>query len=199
MSDYTDPTKIAAYLGSTFTTDQVTVAESIASAITEWIDHRTGRTWQDVTGSVVGELATVSGEVIFLAYVPVDAITKLELRPRGGGGTAPWVELRPDEYALTDPLTGRVEIPGAGNNEDARADYTNLVTDPPSDIAMAATIIGAYFMTSSLHPGTAGLSSVSVGQNDIALAFATGAAAAQRVDLVMAGRIVDSYRRWVVA
>lgn len=201
MAAYTDPTKMAAYLGVAFTVDQTTVATRVASAVTTWIDRRTGTSWQNVTGTVVDEIHQISNGVIFLTYVPVIAVTQLETRVRGGSN--PWQVLPPDQYTLADPAEGRVDITGLSGLAlpayDARADYTNAVTAPPDDILLAATVLASYFMTSSLRPGTAGLSSLAVGQNDISLAFASGAASAQSADLAAAVKIVDSYRTPVIA
>lgn len=197
MSAYTDATTIAGYLNVPFSPEQTTLADSIANAVTQWIDRRTGMSWQDMSGSVTGEISPVLSEAIFLAYVPIDAITKLELRRRGSGDA--WAALQPDDYAIANPTTGRVEIPGAGDDMDARTEYASTATATPPDIALAATIIASYFMLPSLNPGTAGLSSLALGQNDISVKFASGGAASQSGDLAMARTIVDSYRRWVVA
>lgn len=199
MASYTDPTKMAAYLGVPFTVNQTPVAQAAADAVTAQIDRRTGRSWQHVGSAVVDEIQPITSGLAFVAYPPVLALGDVEQRQRGNSND--WTLLDPSEYALTDPEEGRIEFfsQTLAPNYDARIDYTSAVTAPPDDILLAATVLACYWMTSSLRPGTAGLSSLAVGQNDIALQFASGANSPLGNDLTVALRIVDGYRKVVLA
>lgn len=203
MAAYTDPTKISAYLGVTFTAEQTTVAESVASGVTGWIDHRTGWTWQDADGSVTDEIHEVIDSTVYLTYTPVTAVSEVHVRARQGATLGDWVLLDPTDYQLVDPSTGLLALNPLTHQYaerwDARVDYTSSVTAPPADIEMAATILSASLMSSPLHPGTAGLSSIAVGQNDVAVAFAQVSESSQPLDVKMAFQIVYGYRRPVLA
>ena len=198
MANYTDAVEIEDYLGTTFTAAQEAQAEVVATAITVWIDHRTGRTWQNVSGSVTDEIKRIEGEAVYLEYVPVTAVTAVDVRVRTGGG-GPWSALTASQYLLVDPAAGRVEIPGYSNQYDARVDYTNSVTAPASDIAYAATVLAADMLFPTLHPESAGLDSIAVGQNDISMKYATSSHGTEGSSAWLAVRVIDAYRRVVLA
>lgn len=201
MAAYTDAQKIANHLGVALTPAQITQADVVAEAITVWIDHRTGRTWQNATGTVVDEIDPVSGSAVYLQMRPVIAVSALDLKVRGGNN--PWTPLDPSQYTLVDPAAGLVEISGVAQTleaaYDARTDYTSQVTAPPADIAYAATIISSEVLFTMLHPESAGVDSIAVGQNDINIRYATGTDAETSSGAALAVRIVDAYRRVVLA
>jgi hypothetical protein len=193
MVSYTTPQAIANYLGATFTPEQDAQALAVADGVTVWIDHRTGRTWQS-TGTIADEIQTVHGTTAYLSVPPVVAVTSVELSDKAGG----WSAVDPAQYALTDPAHGTLTFVGGYNNASVRVDYTSDATAPPADIALAATILAAELMTVVLHPESAGVESIAVGQNDINLKYA-GASGNQSAAAQTAVRIVDSYRRVVLA
>lgn len=195
MAAYTDAQKIANHLGVALTPGQATQADVVALAVTVWIDHRTGRSWQAVSGTVADEIQPVVEQTVWLAHPPVTAVSEVELRPKLGA----WTVLDPSAYALVDPAAGKLELPAATNEDEARVDYTTATTAPPADLAYAATVLSAEVLYTALHPESAGVDSIAVGQNDISIRYTSGADAEKTSGASMAVRIVDAYRRVVVA
>lgn len=197
MALYTDATKMAAHLGVTFTVEQAAQADVIAEAVTVWIDHRTGRSWQDVDGAIDDEVRPITHQTVWLARPPVTSVTTVEVRPPLGA----WSALDAASYQLVDPLAGRLELPGYANGYEARVDYATASLGPPSDLAYAATVLASDLMFTALHPEASGLESLALGQNDISLKYASGAGSgSEHADgASMAVRIVDAYRRVVLA
>src|SRR5262245_40249944 len=191
---YTTPAAMAAYLGVTFTTEQTDLATDVAAAVTVWIDHRTGRSWQ-AGATVSGELHQTVGQTVYLTNTPVTAVTTVELKPNGNN---PYATVDPADYALVDAQHGELVIYTAANNQQARVAYTYPAAGPPADIALACTVLASDLMYQTLHPESHGLSQLSLGQADISMQFAgtsgTTSSAAQ-----MAVGIVDSYRKVVLA
>jgi hypothetical protein len=190
---YTTPAAIASYLGRTFTPEQESWATSVASGITVWIDHRTGRTWQS-TGPVLDEIGTVAGSSLFLQIPPVVSIELIEQ----SDGAAGWLVVPATDYALTDHAHGTVTFVGGYHGEVLRADYTTSATAPPADVAMAATVLSADYLATALAPESFGLETVAVGQNDLSLHYA-GASGTASASAVAALAVVDSYRKVVLA
>jgi hypothetical protein len=195
VSDYTDAAAIAAYLATTFTPEQETAATTAAHAITVWIDHRTGRSWQ-TSGPIAAETHTVEGTIVFLNVPPVVSIERCELY--GGVGSG-WSTLDPSAYELVDPPSGQVGFLGGYNGAAVRFDYTSDTSSPPADLAYAATVLAADLVSPTLDPDLAGVESIAVGQNDINLKFAATSSAVDGGGATSAVRVVDSYRRVVIA
>jgi hypothetical protein len=167
LTAYTDATKIAAYLGVTLTSPQQTQAGIAAQAASDWIDEYKGRSWQ-AASPVTGEIQAVVGDSIWLDNRPIATVTSVETRQPVVG--ASWTTLAVGQYEIADATSGQLRLTGWGNYE-ARVSYTHTATAPPSQIALAATIIAASLLGPTLRPNTAGLDSVSVGQNDVAVKF----------------------------
>lgn len=204
MASYTDAAGIADYLAVTFTPEQAAQADVAAAAVTTWIDHRTGRSWQNATGSVVDEIHDILNGVVYLEYRPVIAVSAVETRTVQGANTTAWVLLDPSQYELVDPEAGQLIITTTREiapKDEARVDYTNAVTAPPSDVGYAATIIAADLLFPTLHPESAGLESLALGQNDISMKYAAASADGSSVNpqVAWAIRAIGAYRRVVLA
>lgn len=204
MASYTDAPAISAYLAVTFTPEQAAQADLAAAAVTVWIDHRTGRTWQNASGSVVDEIHQINNGVVYLEYRPVLAVSEVHARERQGNQIGDWVLLDPSGYALVDPVAGRLEFAAYGRyatGADARVDYTSTVAAPPADIAYAATTLAADMLFPTLHPESVGLESLALGQNDISLRYARAGAdgTSSSSGAAWAVRVIDAYRRVVLA
>lgn len=196
MANYTSAADIAAYLGTTFTAEQSAQADVAAAAITTWIDHRTGRSWQ-AAGAILDEQQRVQGTTIYLATPPVASVEQIEVFSALSTRLA-WEVVDPSRYLLTDPLNGVVTIAGGYNGDTVRVDYTTDLTAPPADVAYAATMLAADVMVTTLHPESHGVESISVGQNDLTLRYANaGTTASSSSDLAV--RVIDAYRRVVLA
>lgn len=193
MTAYTDATKIAAYLGVTLTGPQQTQAGVVAQAISDWIDRRIGRSWQ-ATSPVTDELHQILGDRIYLARRPVVSITSLSTRQEIAGGA--WTTLSASQYELLDAADGEVLISGWGGSL-TKTTYTHSMTTAPNDIALAATILAADLMTATVHPESAGISQIAVGQNDISVKFADASAVPPGVSRAL--EMVDAYRTIVIA
>jgi hypothetical protein len=235
MANYTDSDAIAAYLGVTFTTEQAAQADAVAAAVTTFVDKYTGRTWQTSTPAV-GEVrpvvvpgpADTFGAVArcYLEHAPVVTVDAVRLR-----GTTPNAEAAPLEdgsYELVDAAHGVLLLPGYGygawgwwygREALAVVDYT--YTDAvPADIALAATMVASAEMarqlaiqsssaTAAANPDRAGIKSVSIGQNALAVSYADGASAATSGGAAAtsglappgsaARTILDGYKRVVIA
>jgi hypothetical protein len=188
---YTDATAVAAYLGITLTSGQATQAGVLAAAATAWIDRYTGRSWQ-TTSPVTDELHEVIGDAIYLNRRPVAAITTVETRQPVVGAT--YSTLSATEYELIDAANGVLRISGWGNYE-AAVTYTHTATSAPADVALAACMIAAAWLSQTLRPSTNGLESISVGQNDVSVKFS-----ASRSDVpAEALTILRAYRAVVIA
>jgi hypothetical protein len=193
MASYTDSASIAAYLAVTLTPEEATQADLAAAAITTWIDHRTGRSWQGAA-AVVDELNNVQGSSVYLQRPPVVAVATLDVY----NGPNDWTTLDPSSYTLVDPAAGQVSLPGGYNGSLTRTDYTTDATMPPADLAYAATALAADLLGRTLNPDAAGIQQLSVGQNDISITYAATNTSVEGGPS-SAVRIVDSYRRVVLA
>jgi hypothetical protein len=173
MTAYSDATKIAAYLGSTLTTDQQTQAAAMAQAASDFVDQYIGggRSWQSAA-AVSNELHTVSGGRIFLKRRPAVAVTSVQVRQPAI--MAQWTTLDAGQYELLDPTNGVVLVVGWGDYI-ARVSYTHGASTPPSQVALATTMIAAAWMTNTLQPDSFGMDSIAVGQGDIVAKFSSNA------------------------
>lgn len=196
MTAYTTAAAIAAHLGVTLTPEQEAQAGVAAEAVTAWIDHRCGRSWQDADGGTADEQHAVTGGLIWLTNRPALAISAVEARTRGSG--SPWAALDSDAWFLADASAGRLELPGRCDGEDVRVSYTHGVTEVPPDLAFAATVLASDLMTTALHPESHGVSQLSVGQNDINIRYATASEREGGSEITNAVAVVDSYRPRVV-
>lgn len=193
MTAYTDAAKIAAYLGVTLTSSQQTQAGILAQAASDWVDRFCGQSWQD-DGSVSDELHSPVGDRVYLNGRPVSAVSAVSTRqPIVGAG---WTLLDADEYELIDATNGVLLISGwASAGLAVKASYTHSATSAPSPVGLAATMIAASWLAPTVSPQTAGLSSVSVGQNDVAVKFKD-----DRGDVpAEALTLLAGYRRFVIA
>lgn len=183
MTAYTDAAKIANYLGLTLTSAQQTQAGIAAEAASAWIDEFKGRSWQ-AASPTTGEIQTVLGDVVWLDNRPVVSVTSVEVRADIVG--AAWATLAAGQYEVIDAAAGKLQLIGWGNYL-ARVSYTHSATAAPSQIALAATIIAASLLGPTLRPNTAGLDSVSVGQNDVAVKFSVDYGDVPREALTLLG------------
>jgi hypothetical protein len=229
VTTYTDRTAIAAYLGVTFTPEQATAADQVAAAVTLFIDRYTGRSWQ-TTSPVAGELDPVlparieypsAAGVVYLQHAPAVAVSAVTLRTAypNDPTTTPLVT---SQYELIDAEHGVLTVAEVVYRYAgpilAAVDYT-YADAVPEDIALAATMMGAAEMARQIavqsssasvaaHPELAGISSIAVGRNDIAItrtdtSAATVGGAAAGAELAPVGStartILDSYKRVVLA
>lgn len=172
MAAYTDATKIAAYLGVTLSAGQQTQAVVVAQAASDWIDAYKGQSWQQAS-PVTDELHTMTRDRVYLNNRPVAAISSVKTRAAAFVGFG-WTTLDASQYELLDAANGVLLIEGWSASSDALVEvsYTHTATTPPSTIALAATIIAASWLSTALHPESAGVSQIAVGQNDISVKYA---------------------------
>jgi hypothetical protein len=170
VTAYTDSAKIANYLGVTLTGPQQNQAGVAAQAASDWIDLFKARTWQAAT-PVTDELHTLIGDRVYLNSRPVATITTVKTRASAFVGFG-WTTLAVGQYELLDATNGVLLIQGWSASSDAlvQVSYTHA-TQPPAQIAFAATMIAASLLGPTIRPNTSGLESVSVGQNDVAVKF----------------------------
>lgn len=193
MTAYTDATKIAAYLGVTLTSPQQTQAGVLAQAASDWIDRYCGQSWQD-DGTVADELHSPVGDRVYLNNRPVSAVSAISTRQAVVG--ADWTLLSADQYELIDATNGVLMVSGwASPGLYVKASYTHTATAAPSPVGLAATMIAASWLQPTVSPQTAGLASVAVGQNDVAVKFKE-----DRGDVpAEAMTLLAGYRRFVIA
>jgi len=194
MTAYTTPDAIAAYLAVTLTPAQEAQATVAADAITVWIDHRTGRSWQP-SAAIASEVHTVDGTYIWLDATPVASLQSVTKFDGVGNG---FVLLDPSQYELVNPLTGQVGFLGGYGGSIVDVAYTSVAAVLPDDLAYAATVLAADLLGPTLDPDLVGVDSVAVGQNDINLKFASAGSTLDS-GATSAVRVVDSYRRVVLA
>lgn len=193
MTPYTDAAKISAYLGKTLTGSQQTQAGVLADAATAWIENYLGRSWQTAS-PITNELHSIIGDRVYLSHRPVAAVSAV--KTRGNYEDAAETTLTSSQYELLDATNGVLLLEGwsAGDGL-ALVTYTHTMTTVPADVGLAATMIASAWLGGSLTPGTAGVESIAVGQNDIALKFSTS-----RSDVpVEALSILNGYRSIVIA
>lgn len=190
---YTDSSLIAGYLGITLTGPQETQAGTLADAATAWVDKYTGRTWRTAS-PVTDEIHVIVGNAVYLTHRPVSAVTSVKTRQ--DASDAGITTLTTSQWELIDAANGKLLITGwASSDLLALVSYTHTVSDPPDDVLLATTMIAASWLQQALRPNTAGVESVSVGQNDISVKFA-----ASRGDVpAEALSILRAYRAVVVA
>jgi hypothetical protein len=193
VTAYTDATKIAAYLGKTLTAPQIAQATVMADAATAWIDRYLGRSWQ-IASPVTDELHGLVGDTVYLNQRPVAAVSVVKTRAEYAD--APSTTLDASQWELLDATNGVLRILGwAGVGALALVTYTHTGITVPADVGLAATMIASAWLGGSLAPGTNGVESIAVGQNDINLKFS-----ASRSDVpVEALSILNGYRQIVVA
>jgi hypothetical protein len=207
MTAYTDADAIAAKLGVTFTPAQEAQAAVVAQAVTAWIDHTTGQSWQD--GSpIAAELLPIiappclpATASVYLLHRPALTITSVAVRESYANATE--TVLDPSEYELVDPQNGVLRLNSYwhswwyGTNTLAVVGYT-CGTAVPADLAFAATILASDFMTSTLAPESAGVESIAVARNDISIRYA-GSTGNESAEVKRALSIVQSYCPLVIA
>lgn len=193
MSAYTDAQKIAAYLGTALTGDQQTQAGVMADAATAWIDRYLGRSWQ-ATSPVTDEKHSIIGDRVYLTNRPVVALTSVKTRGIYEGATV--TTLSASQYELLDTVNGIVLLDGWTSGDDlALTSYTHSVSTAPADVQLAASMIAAGWLGGALNPGTSGVESLSVGQNDVSVKYS-----ATRSDVPKeALSILNGYRQVVIA
>jgi hypothetical protein len=197
MADYTSSTDIAAHLNATFTPEQAQQADVVAHAITVWIDHRTQRTWQN-SAAVVDELNDVVSTSVYLHHPPVASVQAVDVLIETTWPPS-WQALDPSTYTLTDPERGILQLIGGYSGDEVRVDYTSDQTAPPADLAYAATVLAADTLSVTLHPESAGVSSIAVGQNDLSIKYADAGSGGASSAVSLAVRVIDAYRRVVLA
>lgn len=190
---YTDSSLIAGYLGITLTGAQETQAGILADAATAWVDKYTGRTWRTAS-PVSDEMHAIVGNAVYLDQRPVATVTSVKTRQPYSDASV--TTLTAAQWELVDAANGRLLITGwASSDLWALVSYTHTVSDPPDDVLLATTMVAASWLQQSLRPNTAGVESVSVGQNDISVKFG-----ASRGDVpTEALSILRAYRAVVVA
>jgi hypothetical protein len=192
VTAYTDATAIAAYVGVALTPAQTTQAAVVAQAATDWIDlYLANRSWQSAA-AVTNELHTVNGERVYLDRRPAVAITSVAVRQPIVSTV--WTPLGPTQYELIDPQHGALLVVGFGSYL-AQVSYSHAASPAPPPIALAATMIASNWLSNALQPDAFGIESVAVGQNDVTVKFAAGAADVPPEAL----RILGSYRSVAVA
>jgi hypothetical protein len=193
VASYTDATKMAAYLGLTFTAGQITQAGEMALAATAWIDRYVGKTWQG-SSPITNELHTILGDRVYLTHRPVAAVSAV--KTRADYADADETTLSAGQYELLDATNGVLLLQGwAPAGGLALVTYTHTMTTVPADVALAATMIASAWMGGALAPGTIGAESIAVGQNDIAIKFGSS-----RSDVpTEALSILNGYRSIVIA
>jgi hypothetical protein len=196
VTAYTTPDQIALHLGVTLTADQATQAGIVAAAVTEWIDREAGRSWQ-TSSPATDELHTLAGDRVYLNNRPVTAVSSVKTRPAAFVGFA-WTTLDSSQYELLDATNGVLLIQGWSASSQAlvQVSYTYTLA-VPADIGLAATILAAELMTPTLHPESAGVSQIAVGQNDINVKFADASFVTPSVNRALA--LVRGRRSFVVA
>lgn len=194
MTTYTDAARIAAALGRPLTDDQTERADEVAAAVTAWIDHRTGRSWQQ-NGAITAEFQQIAGDRVFLRRAPVAAITSVAVHP--GQAVASWTTLDTADYTLFDPLNGLLLLPIGYSGWYVQADYTSE-TVPPDDIMAAADALAADLLSVTLTPESAGVESLALGQNDINIKY-SGSSGEHNASVKTALAMVDAHRLPVTA
>jgi hypothetical protein len=196
MTAYTSAAAITSHLGLTtpLTAEQAARAEVVATAITAWIDQRTGRSWQS-SGSVDGEVCTIIGDRVYLARCPVVSVELVSLH--SGYAAGDWEPLDESAYELFDAAAGVLLLPCYYSGASARVDYTSATAAPP-DISAAADVLAADLLFTTLHPESAGVESISVAQNDISVRY-SGAGGTQSAGVALALAIIDARRLPVIA
>jgi hypothetical protein len=170
MTAYTDANKIALYLGVTLTGAQQNQAGVAAQVASDWCDRHLARSWQAAT-PVTDEMHTMIGDRVYLNSRPVATITTVKTRAAAFVSFG-WTTLAVGQYELLDATNGVLLIQGWSASSAAlvQVTYTHT-TEPPSNVAFAATMIAASLLGPTIRPNTSGLESVSVGQNDVAVKF----------------------------
>ncbi|HEX5204802.1 MAG TPA: hypothetical protein VFW27_33200 [Actinoplanes sp.] len=174
MTAYTDATKMAAYLGTTFDAGQQTQAGVMADAATAWIDGYLGQSWQ--AGSpVADEMHTLAGNRVYLNHRPVASVSSVKTRA-ASFVAFDWTTLDSSQYELLDAQNGLLLIEGWSASSAAlvQVSYTHTAA-LPADVALAATMIASAWMSSHLAGGpVSGIESIGVGQGDIAIKYGSG-------------------------
>jgi hypothetical protein len=170
MPAYTDSAKIENYLGVVLSSSAQNQAGVAAQAASDWIDDFKARSWQGAS-PVTDELHTMIGNRVYLAGRPVVAITTVKIRAAAFVAFG-WTTLDASQYELLDAQNGVLLIAGWSASSDAlvQVTYTHA-TQPPANVAFAATMIAASLLGPTIRPNTSGLESVAVGQNDVAVKF----------------------------
>jgi len=192
VSDYTTPDAIAQALNTTFTPAQEAEALLAAHAVTEWIDDRTGRTWQGPS-TITAEYHDACSVKLWMRTTPVATIDLVEYFSSDG-----WIVVDPSAYVLVDPRSGLVAYYGAGP---VRVSYTTASETLPAPLERAATQIAADMLSTTLTPPELqGVESIAVGQNDINVKLASTTSSASPGGATFSAiAIVHSYARGVIA
>lgn len=163
---YTDPDKVAAYLGLTLTAPQVAAADWLTPAVEATIDERCGRAW--LLGVQTDEAHWAPfGRDLYLLHPPATAVAAV--KGRAGLGAAEATLTAGTDYEVRDLAAGRIWLAWPGGYDRIRVTYTPAAT-LPADIELAATELLGRFLQEHLRPDSYGLESVQL--PDLTLRFA---------------------------
>jgi hypothetical protein len=177
---YTDSSKIAAYLGATFTAAQQTQAGLVAAGASNFIEQALDRSWLGYTSvplSVTDERHTVSGNRIWLLHPPVATVTSVSSRLRYAGATIYTLD-QDYQYELIEPAIGEIVFSPTYEGQRIEVDYTS--TEPtPAIIAQFATELAAGMLALSLAgagaaaAAAAGIKRYTLWGGDLSVEYAT--------------------------
>lgn len=195
---YTTYQAVEGYLGITLTVGQRAVATGVIEAATTWIDRHTAQSWQAIS-PVADERCellpqTGGGLRVYVKRRPVVAVTAVKTRSLLADATV--TTLTSGDWELLDAAAGLLLIAGwTSGDAVALVSYTHSQTSAPNDVQLACQMIAGSWLTSALRPDSAGVQSISVGQNDLAVTYAANAHSVPAEAL----QILAQYRRVVIA
>lgn len=162
MTVYTDATKIANYLGATFSAGQTTQATAMAANASDFIEKALDRSWLGWTSggaiSVADERHKVQGNRVWLKHAPVAAISSVSVRMLYAGATT-YILTTASQYELLDAAVGEVVFSPTYEGQRVELDYTS--TEPtPAIITQFATELAAGMLALSLAGSAASQASL---------------------------------------
>lgn len=152
---YTNPDRVAGYLGLTLTAAQVAQAGTLLEAAEAAIDEHCHRAW--LLGTQTDETHWGPfGPNLYVRYPPCTAITAV--KGRSGLGASETVLVAGEDYEVRDLAAGRIWLAAPAVYDRLRVTYTPDAALPP-DVALAATELVASYLVEHLRPESYGLES----------------------------------------
>lgn len=166
VKGYTNPVRVAAYLGVTLTADQIDLCnDQLIGAAERWIEKRRGQTWQ-AAAIVDEEYYSVPGPNLYLRVAPILSVQAV--KGRVFLGETETVLVVGTDYEVRDLDKGLIYIPAQGGGvkgdiviagldaygqgviyDRIRVSYTPAAA-LPEDYALAATMLVADWLQTPL-------------------------------------------------
>jgi hypothetical protein len=155
IKGYTNPDRVADYLGVSLTAAQIAQAARLIEAAEAAIDAYCGRAWLLGVQTDEAHYAPFTSR-LYVRYPPCSAITTV--KARASAGDAETVLVSGEDYEVRSLEDGLIWLASPEAHDRIRVTYTPDAS-LPADVALAATELVASYLQPALRPDSYGLES----------------------------------------